>query len=396
MLKAFITWLILRLDELALTPIQQRKQAGIALIRLDNIGDFFLWLDTAKEYRCLYPNQKITLIANAAWADLAKQLPYWDEVWPVNIRDLNLRHPLKRWQLLRGIYHRGFHIAVQPTFSRVVMYGDSVARATGAKHRIGSVGDLANATAADQKMANRWYTQLLPARPGAMIELLRNAEFVSHLGGKPIQATLAKLPRLAALPSGLQSVAPYFIVFPGASWGGKQWPVAQFATTLVALHSRHGWQPVLCGAPNEAALCQAVAKAAAVNCLDLSGQTNLSELAEVIRGAKLLVGNDTSAVHIAAAVGTPAVCILGGGHFGRFMPYPDTVPGIKPVVAFEAMPCYHCNWRCNQPHEPNGPVPCISHISVQTVLAAAEQALNVANTTGTSAGTLAAFQTGTA
>jgi len=352
------------------------SQAGIALIRMDAIGDFVLWLDTAKEYRRLYPSQKITLIANAAWADLAKQLSYWDEVWPVDLRHLGVRLPLMRWRLLRRIRKGGFHSAIQPTFSRILMHGDSVVRASGAKQRIGSVGDLSNATVAEQKRGNRWYTELLPASPNPMMELLRNAEFVSHLTGVPHQVALAQLPSLATLPALLQPTVPYFIVFPGASWVGKRWPAAQFAETLLVLRHRHGWQPVLCGAADEVALCHAIDKAAAVNCINLAGQTNLNELAEVIRGAQLLVGNDTSAVHIAAAVGTPAVCILGGGHYGRFMPYPETVTGIKPVVAAEPMPCYNCNWRCNQPHELSGPVPCIKSVPVKTVLAAAELALN--------------------
>jgi len=377
--KSFIK-LILILFEGLFFSLLKRGTNGVALIRLDAIGDFIIWLDTAKEYRSLYPKQKITLIANATWADLASQLSYWDDVFPVDIRHLNLKQPLKRWRLLRRFRQRGFHTAIQPTLSRVLMHGDSVVRATGAKHRIGSEGDLANSSASEQRIGNRWYTQLLSVGHNPMMELLRNAEFFSSLAAAPHQAALPHLPRLAKLPTNLQPNAPYFIVFPGASWSGRQWPVAQFAAALVELQRRHGWHPVLCGAPNEAALCQAIADAAAVNCSNLAGQTNLGELVEVVRGARLLIGNETSAVHIAAAVGTPAVCILGGGHFGRFMPYPETVPGIKPVVAAKAMPCYHCNWRCNQPHNPSGPVPCVSQITVETVLQAAQQALSVPNT----------------
>ncbi|MBW6453544.1 MAG: hypothetical protein K0A92_07150, partial [Methyloprofundus sp.] len=135
------------------------------MIRLDAIGDFILWLDTAKEYRRVYPNQKITLIANGAWADLASALPYWDAVWPVNVRHLDLRTPWHRWHVLRQISKGGFHTAIQPTCSRLLLHGDSLVRATGAVHRIGSMGDLANATAFDHKIGNRWYTQLLPTSP---------------------------------------------------------------------------------------------------------------------------------------------------------------------------------------------------------------------------------------
>ena len=43
-----------------------------------------MWLDTAKEYRKLYPPEKyeLVLIGNSLWYSLAKELPYWDKVIP--------------------------------------------------------------------------------------------------------------------------------------------------------------------------------------------------------------------------------------------------------------------------------------------------------------------------
>jgi ADP-heptose:LPS heptosyltransferase len=375
--KLFFNWFILKVDGLLLKLTSRDAKSGIALIRLDAIGDFVIWLDSAKEYRQIYPDQKITLIANAAWADLAKKFSYWDDIWPININHLGSRYLFRRQVQLQRVRKGAFRIAIQPTFSRVLMQGDSVVRATGATHRIGSVGDMSNATAEEQRVGNRWYTRLLTASPCPKMELLRNAEFFSQLGGEFHRVEMTQLPPLAKISGALKPSSKYFILFPGASWVGKQWPVARFAEALVSLNHSHGWKAVLCGASNEVTLCQAIADAAAVNCINLAGQTNLSELAEVIRGAQLLIANDTSAVHIAAAVGTPTVCILGGGHFGRFVPYPETVSGTKPVVANESMPCYHCNWHCNQPHDPNGPVPCISNITVQTVLNAVNKALKI-------------------
>ena len=96
--------------------------------------------------------------------------------------------------------------------------------------------------------------------------------------------------------------------------------------------------------------------------------TNLAELAELLRSAELLISNETSAVHIAVAVSTPSVCVLGGGHYGRFMPYPSDIAGGMSVVAIHKMPCFNCNWHCTQPHSAGGPVPCISNVTVQSVL----------------------------
>lgn len=42
----------------------------------------------------------------------------------------------------------------------------------------------------------------------------------------------------------------------------------------------------------------------------------------MLSNAVMLLSNDTSAIHIAAAVGTKTICITKGVHFGRFVPYP--------------------------------------------------------------------------
>jgi ADP-heptose:LPS heptosyltransferase len=45
-------------------------------------------------------------------------------------------------------------------------------------------------------------------------------------------------------------------------------------------------------------------------------------MAKLISVAEILVSNEASAVHFAACVSTPFVCISNGNHFGRFNPYP--------------------------------------------------------------------------
>ena len=57
-------------------------------------------------------------------------------------------------------------------------------------------------------------------------------------------------------------------------------------------------------------------------CFDMTGKTTLPQLARLISLSKILISNETSAVHFAAAVGTPFICISNGQRFGRFMPYP--------------------------------------------------------------------------
>ena len=87
----FKTLLYFLFDSIAIWKVhspQQNELELILLIRQDAIGDFVMWLDTAKEYRKLYPpdKYKIVLAGNASWCDLAEELPYWDKVIPVDVK----------------------------------------------------------------------------------------------------------------------------------------------------------------------------------------------------------------------------------------------------------------------------------------------------------------------
>ena len=152
---------------------------SIMLVRLDVIGDFVLWLDSARAYRSIYPNKKIVLYANASWADLASQLNHWDEVISVDM--LKLRSDeLYRIKSFYDIRRRGFSIAIQPTYSREYM-GDMLMRASHAGERIGYVCDSSNILLQQKNISDRWYTRLIPSGPDPMMELKRNAEFVREL-----------------------------------------------------------------------------------------------------------------------------------------------------------------------------------------------------------------------
>lgn len=369
-LRLLLHWLN---DGIVSMPPTSRADGGVLVVRLDAIGDFVLWLREAQSLREALPGQRITLAANAVWAPLARQLPYWDEVIAIDVG--NYQHTfLYRWHCLRRIRRGNFATAVQPTYSRT-LDADSLVRASRARDRIGNVGDLTNISPRQRRLSDPWYTRLVPIRDDERTEIERNRTFLRGLTGGMSPERGFRLPHVAQLPAHMAPSRPFFIVFPGASWAGRQWPVASFAQVVDALEQQHGWDAVLCGSGAERALCSEVAALCARLPLNLAGLTSLPEFCELLRQARLLVANETSAVHIAAAVDTPSVCLLGGGHFGRFVPYPVGACSTPPEPVHEPMPCYGCNWTCTQPHVPGDAVPCVSAISVVAVLRGAERAL---------------------
>jgi hypothetical protein len=71
-------------------------------------------------------------------------------------------------------------------------------------------------------------------------------------------------------------------------------------------------------------------------------------------------------MHAACAVGTPNAVLLGGGHFGRFMPYDGAT-----VAAALPLDCFGCDWRCRF----DRPV-CVRDVPVEVVALAIGLALD--------------------
>jgi ADP-heptose:LPS heptosyltransferase len=99
---------------------------------------------------------------------------------------------------------------------------------------------------------------------------------------------------------------------------------------------------------------------------DLTGKTTLTRLIDLTGNSALVIGNETGAIHIAAAAKTKVICILGGGHFGRFAPYPEAIEA-APICLYKKMDCYNCNWNCIYKTAENEPYPCISALSLEEV-----------------------------
>ena len=349
---------------------------AVLIIRLDAIGDFILWLDSAQYFRKIYPDKKIVLLGNQAWTDLAKKFPYWDEVWELNRRKFCRNLPY-RVRLLKKIRKAGFDIVIQPTYSREFLYGDAIVRISGAREKIGSVGDCSNIEAIEKKISDQFYTRLIPVNPQPLMELKRNAEFMYGLG----MSMKAGLPdpclALKGVNNPLDNVSGYCVLFPGAGSNDRQWPIAHFATLSDKIYRQSGLTVVVCGSPDEQGLAESLISQIDVPAMNMTGKTNLVELAAIIKDASFLVGNETSAIHFAAAVSTPAFCLLGGGHYGRFMPYgiENKTKKPYPVAIIHQMDCFNCNWCCRYFIKDNEPVPCIEKISVEEVFAALKSLL---------------------
>lgn len=356
---------------LSKTAVQPTAVGGVLLIRLDGIGDFFLWLASARILRDAFRDARVTLVAEAAFGDLAGGLGWFDEVISVSRRRLTTDLSY-RYDLFDRIRRRRYDVALLPCYNRVGRFrdGEAIVRVARARRKVGSEGQPASGW--QSGLSRRWYTELLPASEEPLHELDRNAEFVRELGIDDAPASSPFEPPPVADPP-LPAGEPYFVLAPGAGFPIRQWPAERFALLAGRVVQATGWTGVLCGGPQDGALSSRIRRLAKVPLVDLAGRTTLAQLVELIRAARLVVGNETGAVHIAASVDTPAISITGGGHYGRFVPYPPEHSG--PLVAAQPMSCFFCDWTCVYPLDDGAPAPCITAVSVDAVWSQVERVL---------------------
>jgi ADP-heptose:LPS heptosyltransferase len=363
---------------LLLTPKAKPHEhpASVLIIRLDAIGDFVLWLPAAQATVGFYKAQgkSAVLLANAAWAAWARELGVFDEVIPFDRRRFG-SDMLYRYRLGYRVRMLGCSTAVQPSYSREWSFSDAIVRTCGIAERIGSTGSTSNISLREKRITDRWYTRLIPANPAPCMELVRNAEFVRGLGEAAFLATVPDLRGLSALSlseSFIRATAgdqQYYVLFPGASWSGKQWPLVNFVQVADRLYEETGWRGVVCGGKADIELARRLCSQSSAPLLNWAGRTDLAQLAAVLSAAQVVVTNDTSATHIAAACGIPTVCILGGGHSERFLPYQAERMDGRPLprAVIHRMPCFGCNWQCIYEKSDARPLPCIDQVTVSQV-----------------------------
>lgn len=319
----------------------------MVLVRLDAIGDFVMWLDSAKEFRSA-GGQKIILICNQACYDIAVSTGYFDEVVGVNYG--KLRHTSQtgyRWSVHRLLKEVKADKAIQCTYSREI-FSDMVMSAIAAREKITIDSPVINTSRWTYRLAQPIYQQIIKTPKEHMTEIRRNIIFTGEVLHRQLKSGV---PRLATIVSAQDKVPEedYYILFLGASETERMWPVERFVKIAEKLYEDSTYRKLkccICGGRNELYLYEAFMQKCrhSDRIVNRMGNTSLLELIEIIRSAKFIITNDTSAVHFAAAVDTPAVCIWGPWEYGRFLPYDvENVEGrCLPQVCYHDMACRNC------------------------------------------------------
>jgi lipopolysaccharide heptosyltransferase III len=122
--------------------------------------------------------------------------------------------------------------------------------------------------------------------------------------------------------------------------GRKRWAPKRFAEVANALIERFDAHVLLIGGKVDEPLAEKTAALIPHGATVLAGSTPLKVTAALIEEATLFVGNDSAPMHMAAAVGTPAVGIFGPSDWNEFHPVGKT--GYQHRVVHSNLACSPC------------------------------------------------------
>jgi heptosyltransferase-2 len=112
--------------------------------------------------------------------------------------------------------------------------------------------------------------------------------------------------------SGARQGALRIAIGAGASYGSaKCWPPPRFAEVANRLQSEADADVILFGTAAEASVSTAISAEMRRPPVDLTGKTAIADLPALLSQCHLFIGNDSGAMHVAAAVGLPIVGVFG-------------------------------------------------------------------------------------
>lgn len=330
---------------------------NILVIKMSAIGDVIHALPVSYALKEAFPDAKVTWVVETAAYDLLTNNPYIDEI---------LLFEKNKFRSIGGL------IKNLPSFSSVLKQKkiDVSLDLQG----LGKSGVIAFLSGAPLKLGccrmregSNWVSRPVCGshQNGHIVE--QYLDVVRQLGGKvgkvifPLEITVEEqaLAKRITTQAGMDMDSKYIILAIGANWPNKRWPTAYFAQLVDAIYHQ-GMVPVMIGGSGDQQLAQEILSMADIPPVDLTGKTTLKQLAYIIKKAEALVGGDTGPMHLAVAVGTPTVALMGPTDARRNGPY-----GYGNQVLTVSHECHGC-WKrtCSKNQD------CLAVILPEQVIAA--------------------------
>jgi ADP-heptose:LPS heptosyltransferase len=326
-------------------------RARILFVRLRSMGDCLLLTAPVRALKEAFPGFRVSVLVEPRFADCFAGNPDFSEV---------LLARGKRATAARLLLRRRFHAIINLHGGTTSLFYSFMAwgRRVGVEHYRGSF----------------LYNGLVPPPDSAAHTVESTMSIFRWLGVHQDVAPALRFEKHAAAATRIEETLKgrkYAVIHPGSVMATKRWEPARFAEVARNL-SQRGLTIVVTAGPGEELYASEVARQieASVILLGLS----IPELAELVRGATLYIGNDSGPMHLAAAVGTPTIAVWGSSDSRRWHPW-----GVDHRVVQNPFECNPCpGYRCLVADSPL----CIESVTVEQVHTAVKELVGNGTTRG--------------
>lgn len=351
---------------------------NVLLVRLRLIGDVVFTTPAVGALRRLLPDARLTYLVERSAASVVDTLPGLDEVlvvphargWRRLRDDLGLARRLhaRRFDLALDFHGgpRGSWLTWATRAPRRVgyaiagrswMYTDVVPRARELRprHSVENQWDLLRAAFPDVGAPDRERDPVVMGDHAAAAATVARRWTAHHLDGLPV-----------------------IVIHVSAGNPFRRWPADAFEALAARLaEGDANRRIILTSGPSEADAAARIGAGArrrlgpaGARQIVEFGDLSLTELHAAVRRAALYVGGDSGPLHIAATTATPVVALFGPTLAERSAPWRSRSVTTMTVDG-GPLPCRPCDQRRCEP----GDFRCLSRISPQAVIEAAERAL---------------------
>jgi ADP-heptose:LPS heptosyltransferase len=298
---------------------------NILVIDFGQLGDVVLSLPALGAIRNRFPTARITVAVGIPAAPIIEMAGCADEVLPVDrvaLRDgPKLLSIARIARLMRDVRRAGYDFVID-------------------LHSLSETNLLGFLSGAQMRLFAR--------RPGRSLDFLANfyppppvEDHRKHAVDryldviKPLDVgPVSRVPRLKTRPEDDQKIekmlakekaaagVPLVGLYPGAGHPSRRWPLARFAELAERLERNDGVRILLFTGPEERMMVREL-RAAFPRSTIIFDQLSIPELAAALARLAVFVSNNTGPMHIAAAVGTPVVTLLGRPTPDSFTPIGD-------------------------------------------------------------------------
>lgn len=269
----------------------------ILFVTSTRIGDAVLSSGLVKRLSDEIPNARFTIVAGPAAAPLFEELPNLDRLI-MFAKAKSGGHWLDLWGKVRD---RRWGLVVD-------LRGSGLARFVSTKRRA-----------------------IWRKTSGPPVHKVLEAARVLKIEDEPAAPYIYTSPETEARADEITAgVGPILALAPAANWLGKTWPLERFSRVAMRLLDPHGpmkgGRLMVLGGPEDAKLAKGLRDVVGRReFINLTEDTHILTAYACLKRARLFIGNDSGAMHLAAAAGVPTVGLFGPSDEQLYAPWGEHV-----------------------------------------------------------------------